>query len=480
MKFPPPTSEQHITAKSLSRLGKTSIVTLIFCLLTTHSILAAEKHFRLATFSADVTPPLGHTLFTGGWKKAESILAPLEARGFVLLPPAAKPVVFCAIDWSEIRNDAHQRWREVLAKAAGTSPERVMICAIHQHDTPLADLAAQRILERYKSPHQVIDLDFHERSVQAVAKALRESLNSKQIVTHIGTGKAKVEKIASNRRYLLDDGTIKYNRGSACSIPAAQAASEGIIDPFLKTLSFWNEDQALCALSIYATHPMSYYQTQKVNPDFPGIARARRQGDDAAVFQVFANGAAGNVTAGKYNDGNHKNRAILADRLYQGMLKAWKNTKKQVLTSLDFRQEIVKFSPNQRQGLGRDYLIQVLSKEGDARRHGMAAIALSWLERAEREGGQGLINLPLFEFNKGQTQLLLLPAEIYVEYQLFAQQQRPDSFVMTAGYGQCAPGYIPLERHREEKDSNLHSWCWVAPGIEQPLKKAIADVLKKK
>ena len=439
-----------------------------------------NKPYRLATFSADVTPPLGHTLFTGGWKKAESILAPLEARGFVLLPPEGKPLVFCSIDWAEIRNDAHQRWRDVLAEAAGTDPDRVMICAIHQHDTPLADLAAQRILERYKSPHQVIDLDFHERSVQAVAKSLRDGLKKSQTVTHIGTGKGKVEKIASNRRYLLEDGTVKYNRGSACSIPEAKAAAEGDIDPFLKTLSFWNGDQAVCARSIYATHPMSYYRTKKVNPDFPGIARARRQGDDAEVFQIFANGAAGNVTAGKYNDGKHENRAVLAERLYQGMIGAWENTERHPLNSVSFRTGKVKFPPNESPGLTREDLVKTLSQEGDARHHGMAAIGLSWLERAEKEGGAGIIDLPLFDFNEGQAELLLLPAEIYVEYQLFAQKVRPDSFVMTAGYGQCAPGYIPLDRNWEEKDSNLHGWCWNAPGMEKPLKKAISKVLKGK
>lgn len=453
--------------------------TILLCWIMALNSVAEDKPFRLATFSADVTPPLGHTLFTGGWEKAESILSPLEARGFVLLPPEGKPLVFCSIDWAEIRNDAHQRWRKVLAEAAGTDPTQVMICAIHQHDTPLADLAAQKILQRYKSPHQVIDLEFHERSVQAVAKSLSEGLKNPTTVTHIGTGKGKVDKIASNRRYLLEDGTVKYNRGSACTIPEAKAAAEGDVDPFLKTLSFWNEDQAVCALSIYATHPMSYYRTKKVNPDFPGIARAHRQRDNPEVFQIFANGAAGNVTAGKYNDGSHENREMLAERLYQGMLKAWNDTEKHPLDSAGFRSSTVKFPPNQRPGLTREDLVKTLSQEGDARQHGMAAIGLSWLERVEKEGGSGIIDLPLFDFNGGQAELLLLPAEIYVEYQLFAQQVRSGSFVMTAGYGQCAPGYIPLERNWKEKDSNLHGWCWVAPGVEKPLKKAISDVLKK-
>jgi len=466
------------------RLRLTGVLTRCLCALFASALLigtvaAADKPFRLATFSADVTPPLGHTLFTGGHERAESILAPLEARGFVLLPPAGKPLVFCSIDWAEIRNDAHQRWREVLAEAAGTDPAQVMVCAVHQHDTPLADLAAQRILERYQSPHQVIDLEFHERSVQAVAKALRKSLKNPHPVTHIGMGKGKVGKIASNRRYVLADGTVKYDRGSACAIPEALAAPEGTIDPWLKTLSFWNDGQAVCALSIYATHPMSYYRTKKVNPDFPGIARSRRQKEDAGVFQIFANGAAGNVTAGKYNDGAHENRAVLARRLYQAMAEAWDNTVRHPLESVGFRSATVKVPPRQDAGFTRGDLVAVLSKEGDSRRHGMAAIGLSWLERAEKEGGSGIIDLPLIEFNGGQAELLLLPAEIYVEYQLFSQSVRPDSFVMTAGYGQCAPGYIPLERNREEKDGNLHDWCWNAPGLEKPLKKAISEVLKK-
>src|SRR5262249_50697562 len=98
---------------------------------------------RLATFSADVTPPLGHALMGGGITPARKIIDPLFARGFVLLGSGA-PIVLAAIDWCEIRNDAYERWREVLAEAAGTEPQRVMVTSLHQHDTPIADLTAQR------------------------------------------------------------------------------------------------------------------------------------------------------------------------------------------------------------------------------------------------------------------------------------------------------------------------------------------------
>src|SRR5262245_28002565 len=93
--------------------------------------------FRLATFSADVTVPTGHGMMGGAWL-SKSVADPLFAHGMVLLGPD-QPVVFVAVDWCEIRNDALARWKEVLAEAAKTTPERVMVCAIHQHDAPVAD-----------------------------------------------------------------------------------------------------------------------------------------------------------------------------------------------------------------------------------------------------------------------------------------------------------------------------------------------------
>jgi hypothetical protein len=85
--------------------------------------------------------------------------------------------------------------------------------------------------------------------------------------------------------------------------------------------------------------------------------------------------------------------------------------------------------------------------------------------------------MPVIDF--GPAQLLLLPAESYVEYQLFAQSVRPDSFVIAVGYGESAPGYIPIEKAWAENDSNLRDWCWVAPGAEARMKEAIVEALQK-
>jgi hypothetical protein len=98
----------------------------------------------------------------------------------------------------------------------------------------------------------------------------------------------------------------------------------------------------------------------------------------------------------------------------------------------------------------------------------LAALGLSWKRRVD--AGKP-IDLPVLDF--GGAVLALLPAESYVEFQLAAQKARPDAFVLVAGYGECGPGYIPIERAWKENDSNLHDWCWVNPGSEELMTKAI-------
>ena len=75
--------------------------------------------FHLATFTVDVTPPLGHPL-CGGWiEPARGVDDPLRALGVVLLGQG-KPVVLCVVDWAALRNDAHLAVRQALADAAHT------------------------------------------------------------------------------------------------------------------------------------------------------------------------------------------------------------------------------------------------------------------------------------------------------------------------------------------------------------------------
>ena len=200
---------------------------------------------------------------------------------------------------------------------------------------------------------------------------------------------------------------------------------------------------------------------------------ARRQADDAKVFQLYFSGCSGNVTAGKYNDGNADNRPVLADRIYQAMVAAWKNTKRHPLKQLSFTATPVRLEPRDTPGFTVADLTKKLADPKPFNQC-LAALGLSWRKRAD--AGHKLV-IPVL--NLGAAQWVLMPGESYVEYQLLAQQLRPDSFVVVSGYGECATGYVPTEKAVEEGDSNLHDWCWVAPGAEKALTAALGKALGK-
>jgi len=442
-----------------------------------HTVLDAlagpvEGSYQLATFSADITVPLGHALMGGGIAPAQKIEDALSANGVVFLGPG-KPIVLVALDWCEVRNDAYYRWQSVLAKAAQTEPARVLVTCIHQHDAPIADLEAQQLLNQVKAKGSICDPEFHETAVQRVAKALRESRRSFRKVTHYGVGQARVENVASNRRYPGPDGKVRFNRTSATRDPSIRSQPEGTVDPWLKTLSFWDGDRAVVALSCYATHPMSYYGKGIVSSDFIGIARQRRQADDPAVTQIYVSGCSGNVTAGKYNDGSPENRPVLAGRIYQAMQAAWKSTVKHPLARIGFHAVPMKLEPRNDEGFTVAELQRRLKNDPKPFGQCLAALGLSWRKRADAAHS---IDLPVLDL--GKAQLLLLPGESYVEFQLMAQKLRQDSFVMTMGYGECATGYVPIEKAFAEGDTNLNDWCWVAPSSDQRVTAALRAALK--
>ena len=390
---------------------------------------------HLATFSSDVTPPLGHPL-CGGWiEPVRGVDDPLKALGVVLLG-VGKPVVLCVVDWCGLRNEAFRVWRKALADAAHTTPEHVSLHTVHPHNAPFADVEAQKLIAAAKAPTSV-DLEYYADCVKRSAAALTAALPKARPVTHVGTGAGRVERVASNRRIVVD-GKAVHSRTSATKNADVRAFPEGLIDPYLRTLSFWDGDRPLAALHSYACHPMSYYGDGRVSSDFCGLARQKRQDEDAGVFQLYFNGCGGNVTAGKYNDGAKENRPVLRDRIHAAMLAAWKDTTRVPVSGWEWRYEAVKLPPRSEPAFGAEASRQVLADErATAARRNNAAFQLAWLKRIDTP-----IELNCLDFG-GKVMSLHLPGEAFIEYQLAAQRMRPDAKVHVTAYGDDGPGYIP-------------------------------------
>lgn len=299
------------------------------------STAAAGPPLRLATFQADATPPLGAPLCNGNVTPAMKIVSPLTARGVVLLG-AGDPIVLCAFDWVGIGNGSYDEFRNAIARAVGTQPDRIAVHTLHQHDAPGSDFATERLLAEHDLGRKYSDPDFDADVMSRVAAAAKQSLEGARPVTAVGLGTGEVEKVASNRRILGPDGRVALQRQSSGGRnPAARAAPEGTIDPLVRLISFWNDDQPLAVLTYYATHPQSYYGKGEVNWDFVGIARQTREEKLSGLPHIHFDGAGGNVAAGKYNDGSPENRPKLARRLADGMQRAWDSQTKTPITAED-------------------------------------------------------------------------------------------------------------------------------------------------
>ena len=424
---------------------------------------------RLGQFSAEINPPVGHPCMGGGISPVVSYLDPLFAKGIVLIAKGHAPVVIVSADWCEIRHTAHDAWRKALADATGTTPERVLVSSVHQHDAPVADLRAEEILKKAGSKGSVCFADFHAVAVARVARAAKIAIGNLKTVDKICASRIPVQDVSSNRRTLDSKGRIRFDRGSTTRDAELRQGETGVIDPDMAMISLESSGQALAALFCYATHPMSQYGKGAVSADFPGLARRMVEQAHPGLQAIYLSGCSGNVTAGKYNDGAPGNRMLLAGRLAEAMTKALATAKP--LKNPGFRFASVPYSLAFRNTLGFD------TASLEAKLHAprsfdqcLAAMGLSCQERLQRP-----LDLPILDF--GGAALLLAPGESYVEYQLYAKSLRPEAVVLCAGYGESVTGYVPTEKAWAEKDSNLGDWCWVAPGSEDPLKVALKTAL---
>lgn len=446
----------------------------VFVLALTVSLLsfppASTAGLKLATFEVDATPPVGTEL---AYDTATGVQTPLSCRGVILIG-AGRPIVLCAIDWIGIGTGGQQVFRENLARAAGTVPERVAVHTLHQHDAPRCDFTVEELLREHGLENSGFDDSFARATVARASQAIERAISNASPITHLGLGTGIVHDVASNRRILGDDGKVKFTRWTATRDPELRAMPVGTIDPHLKLISFWNGETPLAALTYYACHPQSYYRTGLSSPDFPGLARNAREAE-TGIPHIHFNGAGGNIGAGKWNDGSKMNRQVLADKVAAGMKAAWEATEKSPISEDQVDWEVEPVLLPVARHLDEAQLTAVLQND-DAKKtdRWFAAKQLIWLRQCRNGETIDLACLSL-----KNCRILHMPGELFVEYQLAAQKMRPDLFVAMAAYGDYSPGYIGTEvAYSQGGYETSPRASRVAPSVEGVLLQALDRLLK--
>ncbi|HQP99790.1 MAG TPA: hypothetical protein PLY86_15140 [bacterium] len=391
---------------------------------------------QISTFRADVTPDLGTPIYSS-YKPLETVEHPLLAKG-IILQDRRERYVLCAVDWCELCNSTYEVFRKRIAEAAKTDVSHVAVQTVHPHTAPMADGDASRLIETVNDPPTHPTAESFEKGAEPIAAAVSDSLKDFVPFDRIGVGQAKVERVAGNRRIITADGKM-VTRMSSCQDPAVRALPEGLIDPYVKTITFSRGHQPLVRMHYYATHPQSFYGDPRATYDFPGIAREELQTKEN-IFQVYFTGCGGDIAAGKYNDGKPPARAELAQRLLAGMEASIAATTYTPVETLSWRTHPVTFTTRNDTGYTEPECFAKMADTSQSTnvRYTAAQVQV-WRNRAHRP-------IEFTALQLGNVHILHLPGEPMVEFQLFAQRVRRDAFVTVAGYGDCGTAYICTER----------------------------------
>jgi len=418
---------------------------------------------NVATFQCDVTPPIGHWLYGHPLKTVEH---PLLAKG-VVLEQGGRRYVLCAIDWCVLSGGAHALLREKLAAGAATDPANTAIQCVHVHTAPILDTEAKQLLADVENPPAYYDPAFLDKVAADLAEAVRAGVGRLVPCDRMGISQAKVDRVASNRRIMVD-GKVRWRGSSGGRNPALAELPEGTIDPFLKTITFAGGGKPVVRLHYYATHPQSFYGDARATYDFVGMAREKLQ-EEEGVFQVYFTGCGGDVAAGKYNNGTLEARQGLYDRMLAAMQASAAATEYRPVASIVWRTDDVELPLKNVPGYDPEtFRKTLLDPEEKPSRRIWAARRVAFFERTEP--------IAISSLEMGDVYVVHLPGEPMIEFQRFAQRQRPDAFVAVAGYGDGSTSYICTAQSFEEGAYEPGASA-VGPGAEKILKAAICRLL---
>ncbi len=430
----------------------------------------------------DITPELGTHLAgaVGLHRPAERILEPTYAKALVLAG-GKKKLGIVVLDTTIITEPYTARIRAGAAKL-GFAPEAVMVHATQTHSAPplgyfMLDENFPPLADEYEWVRggQASYSDFAaDRASEALAQA-DAALQPMQIATASG-----IEgRMAHNRRAVRDDGTVGMPGPKVWDEPLGPTwirYLEGPIDPELGVVCLRDQDrQAAAMLLHYTCHPVHVFPRPIVSPDWPGAWTDEMQkAHGEQCVPLVLNGCCGNINPWPPFDPDY-----VEDHLRMGQVLA--ETTGPVVASLQFSDEAtldwrVKHLEIPLREVAADdlkwaqeYLKQNPVPPWDDKT--AAKIAGDWTRAAGLVSvelcrqRQGAMDYEVQALRIGDTAIVGLPGEPFVEGQLRIKMASPARFTYVAHCTTQYVGYIPTAEAltRGGHEVNTSYWAKLVP-----------------
>lgn len=428
-----------------------------------------------ATFCIDITPPVGTFL---AYVPNDKVDSPIYIRGMVL-DDGSHRAVWVTADVIYFWGKAYRQIRRVIANAAGTTPGKVFLHAVHQHDSMRFTVEMNEFYRQFGL--ECIPPDYYRAVLDNLSETISRTVNTTRAwkrVVRVAVAERRISGLASNRRMIDEHNTCYAMRFSMCPDTRLQAKPVGRIDPLLRTVAMYSRgDRLIAAMHFYASHPMGAYRRNMVGADVPGVAMeyvTRHTGTDG--LHMYFNGCGGNITFGKYYRGREKTIALLGERLGRALVKNMACLEDRDIGPMTFRN--ARFTVPLKREINEKSLRRQMQPTDDLeklfyqyfRPAMLLVIARNW-------PGWSQATVSRMSIGDG-VHFLSLPGETVVEYQLYAQSLVPEQFLATAAYGDCTYHYIPTDDMYDQGGYEPVFGAICTRQVEPVYNRAIEKVLK--
>jgi hypothetical protein len=402
--------------------------------------------------SVDITPPVGYRM-SGYFSERLStgVRDPLHAKALVLKQGDVKAaIVIC--DLIGLQADVSKRAREKAAEQTKIPVGNICVAATHSHTAPLyfgalRELFHRRAVEKHgKDPQE--EVNYSDVLVDKVAEAIAAADKAVQPVK-LSAGVGEEKTIAFNRRFHMKDGTVRFNPGRQ-NPDIIRPAGPTDTDLGLALFRSAKSNEPVGLFTVFATHLDCLGGTQ-YSADYPYyLQETLRPKLGKSLHSLFGTGTCGDinhidVSQPAPKDPPRTEAERIGVTLGQKALATLNQLKPQT-PQLAVRRKVVDAGKQQysdeeiQQALGR--IEKVGMKD------------YTFLEQVEatkivdlllRKGETIPLEVQVFQLS-GDTAIVCLPGEVFVELGLAIKQASPYKNTLVMELCNDDPAYIPTKK----------------------------------
>ncbi len=414
-----------------------------------------KSSFSVGAGQVDITPAMGIQIGgdIGRYRPTEQIRDPLYARA-VVVKSGNRTLAILSADVISITRAIADRIRQGAASILGTEPEAVLCHATQTHSGPAVGNAM--LADDYPFPADLWwlrggDDRYNEAFVRGMLQAVEQAQASLQPAV-LKAGRAIDGRVAFNRRYIMRDGTGRFQPRSG---DPDILKPEGPADPEVGVAVFSAADTgtAIAALLHHTCHPTHGYPERWISADWPGLwgEGVRRLLGGSCVAPVL-NGFCGNVLHANPLDPDFKdNMHLMTERLLETTRRLLPDLQPQAAAPLawvsrEARIPMRKLAPEtiaQAKKLVAANPAPIWTDESKTNVKWDWMYAHATLDLARQQKKQAWYAYEVQALRIGDLAIVGCPGEPFVEGQLAIKEGSPAAFTFPAHMCNDCDGYQP-------------------------------------